>query len=132
MAAEALVDNAMNAHASEVEAYVTTPAKASIALTLVHVQAATTPPRRVDSIMVAESAADDAMNADAKDVEAHVTAIPEARTALTLMQAAAARCLKSRMAAAACISVGAAAYEAAKDAAITMQCVQKQQRWRHT
>ena len=100
-ACEAATDDAINADATEVEAYVTKATEASSVLTLVHAVAA----RCLDNRMAAEAAAceaatDCAMNADATEVKTHVTAIAEARTVLTLMQlaqAAAARRVESVM-----------------------------------
>ena len=75
MAVEAAADRAMNADATEAEAYVTTIAEASTALTLL--QAATAPSAsrtRVDSVLTAEAAADDAMSLDGTEAEEQVTA----------------------------------------------------------
>ena len=57
MAAEAAADKAMNADATEVEAYVTTIAEASTALTLMQAPTAPSASRtRVDSVMTAKAA----------------------------------------------------------------------------
>ena len=91
--AEAAADKAMNADATEVEAYVTIIAEASTTLKLTLVRAAAAPSAsrtRVDSVMTAEAAADNSLNPDATEAEKKVTAAAEARTALTLVQAAAA------------------------------------------
>ena len=83
MAAEAPADNTLNADATEVEAYVTTIAEASTALTPVQVAAS-----RIESVMAADAATNNALNADATEVEAYVPTTAEASTALTLVQAA--------------------------------------------
>ena len=59
MAAQATTNNALNADATKVEAFVPATKEARIALTLV--QAAVASASRVDSIMVAEAAADNAI-----------------------------------------------------------------------